>query len=403
MTPVTVAKWQVVPVYSVIGVEGALMQGHFESESPAETEAIGARVAAELRPGDVVLIEGELGAGKTTLVRGAARALGIGQAVTSPTFTIGQRYPGTVPVAHLDLYRVPGLAGEDPDLVSDYLRPDTIAFVEWPEGGEGVLGGFARIAARVRLEHAGGDQPPRECRVRILAFDTATRATSVALSDPGTGSEFEARDDPEPGARPGHTARLMPLIVEVLERSGCGWNELDLIAVGTGPGTFTGLRIGVATARALSRAREVPLVGVSTLRVAGPPGQPGGPGRRPRSGAGRPRRAPAGGVRRGLGRRRPGLGSTPSLAAAAISPADLAESTVELGRRRLAVGDGAVEFREVLERPGTLIPADDSELHRVSAAYHCRLAARQPAIRTRAVSPEYLRRPDAELNLRTRS
>lgn len=133
------------------------MQGHFDSKSPAETEAIGASVAAELRPGDVVLIEGELGAGKTTLVRGAARALGIRQAVTSPTFTIGQRYAGPVPVAHLDLYRVPGLSGEDPDLVSDYLRADTIAFVEWPEGGEDVLGGFARIAARVRLEHAGGD------------------------------------------------------------------------------------------------------------------------------------------------------------------------------------------------------------------------------------------------------
>jgi tRNA threonylcarbamoyladenosine biosynthesis protein TsaE len=157
MTPVTVAKGEVAPVYSVTGVEGALVQGSFESGSATETEAIGARVAAELRPGDVVLIEGELGAGKTTLVRGAARALGVRQAVTSPTFTIGQRYPAPVPVAHLDLYRVPGLAGEDPDLVSDYLRADTISFVEWPEGGEDVLGRFARIAARVRLEHAGGD------------------------------------------------------------------------------------------------------------------------------------------------------------------------------------------------------------------------------------------------------
>jgi tRNA threonylcarbamoyladenosine biosynthesis protein TsaE len=134
-----------------------LVQGTFQSRSAAETEAIGARMAGELAPGDVVLIEGELGAGKTTLVRGAARALGVTDPVTSPTFTIGQRYPGPVPVAHIDLYRVPGLAGEDPDLLADYLRSDTIAFVEWPAGGEQTLAGFARIAARVTLEHAGGD------------------------------------------------------------------------------------------------------------------------------------------------------------------------------------------------------------------------------------------------------
>ncbi len=133
------------------------MQGRFHSSSATETEAIGARVAVALVPGDVVLIEGELGAGKTTLVRGACRALGVRGPVTSPTFTIGQRYEADVPVAHLDLFRVPDLGGEDPDLLADYLRPDTIAFVEWPQAGEGTVAGFARIAARVRLEHAGGD------------------------------------------------------------------------------------------------------------------------------------------------------------------------------------------------------------------------------------------------------
>jgi tRNA threonylcarbamoyladenosine biosynthesis protein TsaE len=136
----------------------SFVQGQFHSSSAAETEAIGARVAAELAPGDVVLIEGELGAGKTTLVRGAARALGVTGRVTSPTFTIGQRYQAPVPVSHIDLYRVPGLAGEDPDLLADYLRGDTVAFVEWPSWGEVTIEGFARIAARVRLEHAGGDR-----------------------------------------------------------------------------------------------------------------------------------------------------------------------------------------------------------------------------------------------------
>ena len=139
------------------------VRGQFQSGSAAQTEALGAELAAYLSAGDVVLVSGELGAGKTTFVRGAARWLGVTGPVTSPTFTIGQRYPAKVTVAHLDLYRVPDLAGEDPDLLADYLGPDTIAFVEWPQGGEEAIAGFAQIAARVTLEHAGRDRR----RVRI--------------------------------------------------------------------------------------------------------------------------------------------------------------------------------------------------------------------------------------------
>jgi tRNA threonylcarbamoyladenosine biosynthesis protein TsaE len=146
------------------------VQGSFDTHSAAETEAIGAELAASLRPGDVVLIEGELGAGKTTLVRGAARALGVTGPVTSPTFTIGQRYPAPVPVAHIDLYRVASLADEDPDLLVDYLGDDTIAFVEWPQG-EPTLARLATIAARVRLEHRGGDR--RRINVRAWAGSAA--------------------------------------------------------------------------------------------------------------------------------------------------------------------------------------------------------------------------------------
>src|SRR3984957_3965712 len=98
------------------------------TSSAADTERLGAELAAELRAGDVVLVEGELGAGKTTFVRGAVRALGVTGPVTSPTFTIGQRYPGPVPVSHLDLYRLSSLADEDPGLLDDYLGPDSIAF-----------------------------------------------------------------------------------------------------------------------------------------------------------------------------------------------------------------------------------------------------------------------------------
>jgi tRNA threonylcarbamoyladenosine biosynthesis protein TsaE len=127
-----------------------------ESSSAAETEALGARVAARLGPGDVVVVSGEVGAGKTTLIRGACRALGIEEPITSPTFTIGQRYRGgRLPVSHLDLYRLASLDGEDPALLDDYLRPDSVAFVEWPAAGAGRLG---RPALEIRLEHAGEER-----------------------------------------------------------------------------------------------------------------------------------------------------------------------------------------------------------------------------------------------------
>jgi tRNA threonylcarbamoyladenosine biosynthesis protein TsaE len=134
-----------------------------ETGSAAETEALGARLAARLQPGDVVLLSGELGTGKTTLVRGACRALGVADPVTSPTFTIGQTYGGgRLPVSHLDLYRLQTLEGEDPGLLADYLRPEAVAFVEWPGAGSAQLD---RPAVEVRLAHLGEDRR----RIEILA------------------------------------------------------------------------------------------------------------------------------------------------------------------------------------------------------------------------------------------
>ncbi|HEV3036021.1 MAG TPA: tRNA (adenosine(37)-N6)-threonylcarbamoyltransferase complex ATPase subunit type 1 TsaE [Solirubrobacteraceae bacterium] len=127
-----------------------------ETSGPAETESLGAELAEILGDGDVVLIRGELGSGKTTLVRGAARALGVRGPVTSPTFSIGHRYEAdAVSVSHLDLYRLAGLEHEDPDLLADYLGPGRIAFVEWPQEADAELAG-ARV--RVTLSHGGGDR-----------------------------------------------------------------------------------------------------------------------------------------------------------------------------------------------------------------------------------------------------
>jgi tRNA threonylcarbamoyladenosine biosynthesis protein TsaE len=117
------------------------------SASSAETERLGAELAKTLRPGDIVLVSGELGSGKTTFVRGACRALGVTGPVTSPTFTIGHLYDGDVKIAHLDLYR---LSAIDPAILEDYVTPERITFIEWPAELE-------NATHRVQLEHAGAD------------------------------------------------------------------------------------------------------------------------------------------------------------------------------------------------------------------------------------------------------
>jgi tRNA threonylcarbamoyladenosine biosynthesis protein TsaE len=130
-----------------------------ETASAAETESLGARLAAALRAGDVVGIAGELGAGKTTFVRGACRGLGVEGPVSSPTFTIGHRYEAPVPVAHLDLYRVDGLGPEDWGDLEPYFD-GTIAFVEWPEHAGAWL---PPVRAAVSLEHV--DESHRRVRI----------------------------------------------------------------------------------------------------------------------------------------------------------------------------------------------------------------------------------------------
>jgi tRNA threonylcarbamoyladenosine biosynthesis protein TsaE len=147
-----------------------------ESGSAEETEAIAARLAASLRAGDVVLVSGELGAGKTTFVRGASRALGVEARVTSPTFTIGHRYVGRVDVSHLDLYRFRGLSAAEWGDLEPYFE-DAIVFVEWPEAGAGAL---PTPRARVRLDHVAPDR-----RVVVVDTDEETLLEEVTGADPG--------------------------------------------------------------------------------------------------------------------------------------------------------------------------------------------------------------------------
>jgi tRNA threonylcarbamoyladenosine biosynthesis protein TsaB len=238
--------------------------------------------------------------------------------------------------------------------------------------------------------------------MRILAFDTATSATTVALSGPDHVAT-ESRDDPQPGRRPGHSTCLLPLALEQLEHRRVSWQDIDRIAVGIGPGTFTGLRIGIATARGLARARGTPLVGVSTLQSLA--------GNAWRS-RGSHLHADADAVVAVLDARRGEVFAAgwlvrefDDLHAALIRPRAylpdaLARAIGTLGLRTVVIGDGAVRFRAGLERPETVIPPDDSKLHQVTAVNHCWLAAGLCPSDPDEVVPEYLRLPDVELPVR---
>jgi tRNA threonylcarbamoyladenosine biosynthesis protein TsaE len=142
----------------------------FESSSPEETEAIAARLAQELVLGDVVLVDGELGSGKTTFVRGAARSLGVQGPVTSPTYTIGHRYKGRVDVSHLDLYRFEGMSNAEWGDLEEYFE-NAVVFVEWPQAGAAFL---PPARARAGLQHVGETR-----RLIVLESDEKSLEKSV--------------------------------------------------------------------------------------------------------------------------------------------------------------------------------------------------------------------------------
>jgi tRNA threonylcarbamoyladenosine biosynthesis protein TsaB len=242
----------------------------------------------------------------------------------------------------------------------------------------------------------------------ILGVDTATAATAAAVWAPD-GPAVEARDDPAPGARPAHATRLLALIEEALERAGAGWGDVELIAVGVGPGGFTGLRHGIATARGLAQARALPLVGVSSLEALarGATGWVVAGGHEAAAGAAAERGAVCEDAplvlavvdaRRGEVFAAAWRGGERLLEPVAIAPGDLA-ARLAAGplAAPLAAGDGAVRFREQLERAGAVVPADRSPVHRISALQVCRIGAAGEAAGRDGLVPDYRREPDAAL------
>ena len=206
----------------------------------------------------------------------------------------------------------------------------------------------------------------------ILGIDTATPSTVVGLlRDDGT--VIERRDDPE--GRPNHAGRVLELVHEVVE----DWAAVTRIAVGLGPGGFTGLRIGIATARALAQSRELELVGVSSLEALA-------------LGAGDGRVAAVLDARRGEVFAAVYEDSRTVAEPAALAP----EAAAALIGTALAVGDGALRFRETLERAGAAVPGDAEPVHRIAAGPLCRLGAAAPPADRDALLPDYRREPDAK-------
>jgi tRNA threonylcarbamoyladenosine biosynthesis protein TsaB len=219
--------------------------------------------------------------------------------------------------------------------------------------------------------------------VIVLAFDTATADTVVGLL--GAGETVELRHEPAPGERPGHAEQLLPLCRDALAQAGIDWPQVDRIGVGVGPGTFTGLRIGVATGRALAQGLGAEVVPVPTLAALERAARDGAHATLAVLDARRGEAFAAAWDAAGGPLREP----------VALPPELLREALSSAPGPWLAVGDGAVRFREALEASGATVPDDASPLHRVDAGALCRLAAEGLPVQRDGLVPHYVRAPDA--------
>jgi tRNA threonylcarbamoyladenosine biosynthesis protein TsaB len=214
----------------------------------------------------------------------------------------------------------------------------------------------------------------------VLAFDTATPDTVVVLGG-AAAPEIELRHSPAAGERPGHASQLLALCGDALAQAALAWSDVERIGVGVGPGTFTGLRIGVATARALAQSRGAQLVALSTLEALATGAASDGP------------------VLACLDARRGEAFTAAWHAGAAVHPpaATPPGGLAELvGDGWLAVGDGAIRFRAELQAAGASVPDDCDLRHRVGGAALHRLALAGAPIDRDALHPNYVRAPDAQ-------
>ena len=362
---------------------GLLVTGH-RLDTAKDTRDFGEALAAGLRAGDLVILTGGLGAGKTTLTQGLAAGLGVRGPITSPTFVIARVHPslGEGPaLVHVDAYRLGGLAELD-DLDLDTSLEESVTVVEW---GHGLAEDLSDDRLEVTPRGRSHDRVPNRRRHRarralegwpavlILAIDTSTSAITVALHDEERAiapkSHLDAR---------AHTEWLAPLIESCLTGAGKRPTDLTGVAIGVGPGPFTGLRVGMVTGLTMGHALDVPVHGVCGLDVL----------------AHQASRLVDGELLVATDARRKEVywsryavrpGVVERLTDPAVDrPADLPDAVRSLP----AVGRGPVLYPELFTRPLPVLDVDAAVLGRVAVA---RILAGEPM----PVDPLYLRRPDA--------
>jgi len=229
--------------------------------------------------------------------------------------------------------------------------------------------------------------------VIVLGLDSATSATVAGLLVED-GAITETREDVAPDGRPAHGTRLLALAAGLLQGAGLSWGDVERVAVGIGPGSFTGLRIGVACARGLAQSLGAPVTGVSTL---GTLAEGAACAQRQLGADARPVLAMLD-ARRGEVYCAGWMQARELVGVRAIAPEHLGQLIGAVDADAwLAVGDGAIRFRAHLDRAGVEVPDDASPLHQVSGAVVCRLAAARPGLAPEAVLPDYRRSPDARV------
>jgi tRNA threonylcarbamoyladenosine biosynthesis protein TsaB len=222
--------------------------------------------------------------------------------------------------------------------------------------------------------------------VSLLGIDTSTAASAACVLR-ADGEAFEVAPEPSAlGERPAHARELMPAVAEVMERSGLGYADLEAVAVGVGPGTFTGLRIGVATARALASAAGLELRPVSSLAALAAGIETDGA----------PRLAVIDAKRGEVFAALFAPGGERLWGPLALRPEELAGRVRAGEETPVAAGDGSLRFRGMLEEAGIRVMSGDSRSHVVRALHVCRLGAELSGVAPQAVLPDYLRAPDAK-------
>ena len=409
--------------------------------SPLETRALAGRLARVCRSGDVVLLIGDLGVGKTVFAQGFAAALGVAGPVTSPTFALVRHYAcadgagsqgtGVRHLIHADVYRT-GSLDEVVDLaLAELVEESAVALVEWgdlaapalgpsalevtlaapgPRRRAGKAGGDAGGSGRLGL--SGGRSGGAGLRARatgrtvtMVAIETATETVAVALRTPdGVQGELTV------GGRRRHVETLTPALDHLFGQLGVGPADLRVVAVDLGPGLFTGLRVGVATAKALAQTQGIGVVGATSLEIlavgAASVGHSGAvlacvDARRGQVFAA-VSAVEAGAPVPGTCRLGPGLFSPAGLVAALRHLDERDERDGRPGVPILAVGDGAQRYADDLASveglnvatPGLSYPPASALLDLATARLGDGHAAADPS----TVVPIYLREADATVN-----